>query len=625
MYELYKGYIPTDSKRAKQKFKDVPAEKLLTYEQAEDLNEFAGVLNDDTILIDVDDFEQSEILFNIIKERGLKCKVYGTSRGKHFLFINTLVKRCMTDGSLACGICRVDIKVGVQYEVLKIDGELREVLYDTKEYEFLPNWMIPVKTKRNFHNLGEGDGRNSALFKHVSILMENEMSKSDIVEAIKILNRFVLQIPLPDDEISKLLRDERFNKPIFYKQGAFQFDAFARWMANNYHMVKISADLFTYNGHCYTNDIRTVKQQMIKEIPKLTNTARNEVYSYLDLIVHNYVESDANLVCFGNGVYNLREDTLLPFAPEYIVTNEVNADYYEEAYDPYVDKALDDFACGDKSVRSLLEELIGNCLYRRNELRKAFVLVGDRQNGKSTFLSMLNSFIGWGNVVALDLKELGDRFKTAQLSGKLVNIGDDIDDEFISNSAVFKKLVTGNPVNAERKGQDPFDFSSYAKLIFSANTVPRIKDRTGAVASRLVLIPFNAHFEPGAEGFDLEIIDKLTSSSARSYLAKLAIDGLKRVLKTKMFTQSDAVANTLDQYVTENNSVLLFVKEEEPEIDNQSVAEIFLQYQQFCSSNNVKSVSKINFSKQVCSNFGFKSVPKNVRGRGVRVFVKDVM
>lgn len=624
MYELYKGYIPTDSKRAKQKFKDVPAEKLLTYEQAEDLHEFAGVLNDDTILIDVDDFEQSEILFQIIKDKELKCKVYGTSRGKHFLFINTLVRHCMTDGSLACGICRVDIKVGVQYEVLKIDGEMREVLYDTKEYEFLPNWMLPVKTKRNFHNLGEGDGRNSAIFKHVSLLMEANLSKTEIIESIKILNKYSLQSPLPDDEIAKLLRDERFAKPVFYKQGVFQFDAFARWMANNYHMVKISSDIFTYDGHCYTNDPREIKRQMIKEISKLTNTARNEVYSYLDLIVRDYAETDSNLICFHNGIYDLKEGELKPFAPEYIVTNEVNADYYEDAYDEHVDKALNDFACNDDAVRMLLEELMGNCLYRRNELRKAFVLVGDRQNGKSTFLSMLNAFVGIGNVTALDLRELGDRFKTAQLSGKLVNIGDDIDDEFIANSAVFKKLVTGNPVNAERKGQDPFDFSSYAKLIFSANSVPRIKDKTGAVASRLVLIPFNAHFEPGTKGFDLEIIDKLTSASARAYLAKLSIEGLKRVLKTKNFTLPKSVQDTLEEYNTMNNSVLLFVREEQPRINNQSVGDLFAQYQVFCNANNVKCSSKITFSKQIFIHFGYKAVPKNIQGKGVRIFVKEV-
>lgn len=619
MYELYKGYIPTKDKRSLKKFKNAP---LATLEQVKDLPEYAGVLNDDTILVDVDDLEQSDLLLNIVKAKNLKCKVYKTSRGKHFLFINSLVRNCMIDGSLACGICRVDIKVGVQYEVLKFDGEEREVLYDTEEYEFLPNWMLPIKAKRNFSLLGEGDGRNSALFKHTSVLLDNDLSKADIMEAIKVLNAFVLKHPLPDNEIASLLRDERFNKPSFFKQGVFQFDTFSKWFANEHHIIKISNDMFTFDGKCYTNSEGVIKFQMIKEVSKLTKSARNEVYSYLDLIVKDRMTSDPNLICFNNGVYHLIDGSLQPFGPENIVTNCINADYFDEAYDAYVDNALNDFACGDESVRMLLEEMMGNCLYRRNELRKAFVLVGDRQNGKSTFLSMLNSFIGPWNTAALDLKELSDRFKTAQLSGKLVNIGDDIDDEFIRNSAIFKKLVTGNPVTAERKGQDPFDFANYAKLIFSANTVPRIQDKTGAVASRLILVPFNAHFEPGTKGFDLEIIDKLTSSSARSYLAVLAIRGLRRILATKTFTTSKAIEDTLEEYTTNNNSALLFVREEEPQIENQSTADVYAQYQVFCHLNNVKPMSKIGFSKQLSTHLGYKTVPKNVRGKGVRVFVQ---
>ncbi len=42
--------------------------------------------------------------------------------------------------------------------------------------------------------------------------------------------------------------------------------------------------------------------------------------------------------------------------------------------------------------------------------------------------------------------------------GKLANIGDDISDDFMQGSQVsmFKKIVTGNRIKAERKGQDPF-------------------------------------------------------------------------------------------------------------------------------------------------------------------------
>ncbi len=85
-------------------------------------------------------------------------------------------------------------------------------------------------------------------------------------------------------------------------------------------------------------------------------------------------------------------------------------------------------------------------------------------------------------------------FSTAELHGKLANIGDDIGDEFIPNTGVFKKLVTGERLKGERKGQDPFFFQSYAKLLFSANNIPRLgrgKD-SAAIAKRLIIIPFDA-------------------------------------------------------------------------------------------------------------------------------------
>ena len=39
---------------------------------------------------------------------------------------------------------------------------------------------------------------------------------------------------------------------------------------------------------------------------------------------------------------------------------------------------------------------------------------------------MWSKYVGDRNIASLDLKELGDRFKTAELFGKLANIGDDI-------------------------------------------------------------------------------------------------------------------------------------------------------------------------------------------------------
>ena len=83
---LYRGYIPLDGKKAIMGFKNKTSEELLTLEQASSFNSYGGVLSDNTILIDIDDLEQSDILFNIVQTKQLKCKVIETTRGKHFLF-----------------------------------------------------------------------------------------------------------------------------------------------------------------------------------------------------------------------------------------------------------------------------------------------------------------------------------------------------------------------------------------------------------------------------------------------------------------------------------------------------------------------------------------------------------
>jgi len=66
MNTLYKGYIKTKGKKAIEAFKD--RTKYRTYDEVKNLEGFGGVLADDTILIDIDDAEQSEILMNIVEE-----------------------------------------------------------------------------------------------------------------------------------------------------------------------------------------------------------------------------------------------------------------------------------------------------------------------------------------------------------------------------------------------------------------------------------------------------------------------------------------------------------------------------------------------------------------------------
>lgn len=73
---------------------------------------------------------------------------------------------------------------------------------------------------------------------------------------------------------------------------------------------------------------------------------------------------------------------------------------------------------------------------------------------------MIAQLIGRENASYLSLQDTAERFRLAEVYGKAANIGDDIPASFLKDSSTFKKLVTGERVTAEKKGQDPFSFQA---------------------------------------------------------------------------------------------------------------------------------------------------------------------
>ena len=628
MNELYRGYVKLKGKASVEKFKGVPSSKLRTLEEAQKCDEYGGVLAKNTMFIDIDDSEQAEILMNIVEEYQLDCKVICTTRGKHFIFKNSKVTRCYTHVSLAIGLT-ADIKTGFKdsYEKLKADGEERFCEWDIEEggkYQEVPKWLFPVKATADFVDMDAGDGRNQALFNYILTLTANDFTVEETRECIRILNKFVLKQPLSDDELEVILRDDAFQKPVFFLGSTFLFDKFANYMINNHHIVKINGQLHIYKDGIYCSDLNVIAGVMRSYIPNIKKSQKTEVIDYMYDMTEEKELSDARYIGFNNGVYDVVDDTLNAFSPEYVITNKIPWDYKPDAYSELADSTLNKLACGDAAIRALLEECIGYCFYRANTFNKAFILTGDKSNGKSTFLKVLTVLLGEHNVASLDLKNLGDRFSKASLFGKLANIGDDISDEFVPDASLFKKITDGGRIQVEKKGQDPFEFNPYVKLIFSANDIPRIRDKTGAVLRRLVIIPFNATFSKDDPDYEPFIKYKLTQEEPIEYFIRLGVEGLKRVIINNGFTKSDKVQNQLDEYEEENNPIIAFINDTGVDrIENEPTADVYKRYQVFCADNSMQPMSNIVFSKQINKRLGFRVIQKKLNNRNCKIFVAE--
>lgn len=629
--ELFDGYMRTKNKKCVDKFKNIQASELRSFEEVQSFDEYAGRLAPDTVLIDIDDGEQAEILMDIVEQKQLDCKVIQTTRGKHFYFKNDgSFTKCGTHKKLACGLT-ADIKIGLKscYAVLKFDGVERFTEWDaedSKTYQAAPKFLLPIHSSADFMNMEEGDGRDSALYGYILNLQSLGLTKDEATECIQIINEHLLKDKMTDADIERITRDEAFLKPIFFSdKGSFLFDAFAMFMRSEHHIKRINGQLHMFKNGIYVPGYAEIESAMIGHIPTLNRARRKEVLDYLEILIREETPAtDAKWIAFRNGLLNIQTDEFVDFTPDVIITNIIPWDFNAHAYDELTDVTLNKISCNDMHVRMLLEEMAGYCLYRRNELGKAFILTGSGSNGKSTYLNMIKHMLGKRNISVLDMKKLNDRFSTVMMYGKLANIGDDISDNFLDDSSEFKKIVTGETIDAEQKGQPKFEFDPYVKLIFSANNIPRIgKGRdSSAVIRRLVIIPFGARFSQSDPDYVPFIGDKLKEQEAIEYLITLGVAGLKRVLLNNQFTTSENLQKEIEEFEEMNNPVLGFFKENGvDDIENQITNDVYKNYNEYCIVNGMTPMAKGEFSKQCKKYYDLDIIDKRVNGQKFRIFV----
>lgn len=618
---IFNKYYPLIAGTKKPNVKEVTDEYSKSYDDIKTYDDFGATLNPNTIMVDIDDMVQAKKVKKIIEKLNINCIIIQTSNGMHFHFENTNIKSNKQHYYTPIGM-KTETKFPHQNVVtpIRLNGSDRAAIRTSEKLDKLPIWLTPLTKKLNvdFAKLQEGDGRNDTLFAYILTLQQQAMTKDEIRATIKVINQFIIKEPISDKELDVILRDKAFLKESFYLKGKLQYEKLALYMIREHNVIKINEKLHVYKEGYYTDKQDEIERIMLNYIVNSTRTPRLEVVRYLELKAQETEMNSPRLITLQNGVLNLETKELINFNPEYKIKNKIPIAYNPAAYNETMDKTLNKICCNDRNLRLLIEEMIGYTLFRRNELGKCFILTGQGSNGKSTLLDVIKKLVGKENIASVPLNELNDRFKTFQLEGKLVNIGDDISNSYIEDNSTFKKLVTGETVNVERKGKDPFDFENYSKLIFSANEIPRINDLSDGLRRRIIFIPFNAKFSKRDPDYDPFIIDKLMDNSSLEYLLKIALQGLDRILYNREFTKSTIVDEAWEEYEKTNNPVVGFI--EEAKIENESVNDVFKQYQCWCTENGLKPLSKVKFGTEL-KKHGYNS-DKRVRvdGKQIRIW-----
>ncbi|HHY98499.1 MAG TPA: hypothetical protein GX509_07155, partial [Firmicutes bacterium] len=375
--------------------------------------------------------------------------------------------------------------------------------------------------------------------------------------------------------------------------------------AHNFHYEH--GKLYVYDGGRYRDNGKSFVRQRLADL--LANDFRENRYDEtLFYIVTRLLSdgrelnTDRDHINVANGILNWRTGEMKPHDPKILTSIRIPIYFDSKAECPEIERFL--YEVLDDEVVDLIYEIIGYLLIPDTSFEKSFMLTGPGANGKSTLLRLITKFIGAENISSETLQDLAEnRFRLANLCGKLVNIAADIDGRDLTNPGIFKALVSGDRISAERKNRDPFDFQNFARLIFSANEIPGSRDQSYAFYRRWIIIPFSRTIPEQQR--DTQLIQKLTTANELSGLLNKAVEGLRRLYAQGHFSEPDIVKNAVNAYQEAHDSVRGFVEECCKFGNEESILQqaLYNAYRDYCAASNQFPLKKGRFAarlKQLC-------------------------
>lgn len=638
-------YIILNDKKPCHEFKDGKGAK--TWDEVKDFDNIGVLVPKGYIVLDFDTTSDAEIMLKIVDALELKCKVLKTTRGIHCWFKSPEENpKNFIKNRLAIGLYADRKTNNNGYVKIKQNGKKREWIRNVKgkDIEVVPKWLTSVSApsgKFSFKEMGEGSGRNQELFNYIVYLQTKGFNHEEIRQTIQIINDYVFEDPLPDNEIATICRDEAFKPDDVIaeqiaraedRKAGFSHNEFGDQLIQEFKIIEVNGVLYVYEDGYYQADNKIIENKMIELYPGILQRQRSEVLAYIRIKTHvNATDLRVNpyVINLKNTRLDIRTGKCLEFTPEAIEFDRIPVVYDPSAYCADLDKMLNRVFCGDREVIDLFEEMLGAVLLKHNRYQKAFLFYGSGSNGKSTILDLLRTFLGMRNYSTIALEQVTAQFKTAELENKLANIGDDVDNVVLKDTGTLKKLFSGNAVLVERKGERPFTIEPYATHIYSCNAIPRSLDKTDGFYRRWLLIPFNARFSVDDEDYDPMIGDKITEPVALSYLLNIGIRGAQRLIKRGHFTEPQSVKDALEAYKADNSTVLSWIEDKELNEDyflEKPRDTLYSEFSDWCKCSGIKAsniTGKKTFFKEVVGKFDLEEKPKQ-KTDGKRYFVLKI-
>lgn len=228
-----------------------------------------------------------------------------------------------------------------------------------------------------------------------------------------------------------------------------------------------------------------------------TDTRVNKVLDALASAVHfddDRDEDRGEYIALANGLLDLQTREMTAHDPDWF-----SFTCLPYAYDPMAGppSALLAFAISiwgdDQESIDLLQEWLGYIVSGSLAYQKALLLIGPPRSGKGTILRLLTNLVGTRNRSALSMDALGRQFGLQGTIGKTLGVVGDARQDGRAPALLIERLlmiIAGDDIEFDRKNQLPWEGQLAMRLVIASNEMLRFRDRSGAIASRFLILHF---------------------------------------------------------------------------------------------------------------------------------------
>lgn len=261
---------------------------------------------------------------------------------------------------------------------------------------------------------------------------------------------------------------------------------------------------------------------------------------------------------FKNTIVDIETGEEFEATPEYFITNPIPWKLGDREETPTIDKLFHDWIKPqDVSYVDTLYEILSYCIIPDYPLHRIIALIGGGSNGKSSYLKLIEKFLGERNCCASNIfKLMIGKFNRTILYKKLFCSVSEINKGIFKYTEELKTLTGDDTVEIEFKRKDSFNTKNYAKIVMAGNNdLPETTDKSDGFFRRWLVVDFKNQFEDGKD------IIKDVPEYEFSNLAKKSVRVLKGLIDRGRFTKEGNIQERRERYEARSSRIDSFINE----------------------------------------------------------------